>query len=218
MDLSTGRCDAYRPVHRIEVEDEGMVAVQGVHPYGARTVVDGVVPGAVIQCSLQGRGLGCGTQCADLTDEQKELLLDLIANWSEMADDESNAATRAEIEATLDETVVAWSGETSYDMNSGDGINFSISGPNVYVAFEAQQGSAGADVDGVSTSGWGHVHTIYRDPSNDYANSVEQQESTGMSGGPSGDMGEMGEGELGEMGGDMAGSGAPAGGADADSE
>ncbi|GAA3339281.1 hypothetical protein GCM10017714_14130 [Curtobacterium pusillum] len=40
----------------------------------------------------------------------------------------------------------------------------------------------------MSTSGWGHVHTIYRDPSNDYANSVEQQEATGGMGGgaPSG--------------------------------
>lgn len=60
----------------------------------------------------------------------------------------------------------------------------SISGPNVYVAFQAQQGSAGADGDGVSTSRWGDVHTIYRDRSNDCANSVEQQASTGMSGGP----------------------------------
>lgn len=171
------------------------------------------VPGDV--CDFE---TGEGLSNADLTDEQKELLLDLIANWSEMADEESTATTRAEIEATLDETVNAWSGETTYEMSSGDGINFSISGPNVYVAFEAQQGSAGADVDGVSTSGWGHVHTIYRDPSNDYANSVEQQESTGMGGGPSGDMGEMGDGGPGEMGGDMAGSGAPAGGADADSE
>lgn len=101
-----------------------------------------------------------------------------------MADEESAATTRAEIEATLDDTVIAWSGETTYDMSSGNGINFSISGPNVYVAFQAQQGSAGADVDGVTTSGWGHVHTIYRDPSNDYANSVEQQEATGgMAGG-----------------------------------
>lgn len=51
-----------------------------------------------------------------------------------------------------------------------------------------QSGSAGADVEGVSTSGWSHVHTIYRDPSNDYANSVEQQEATGGMGGgaPSG--------------------------------
>lgn len=126
---------------------------------------------------------GAGLTGADLTDEQRELLLDLIANWSGMADEESAATTRAEIEATLDETVIAWSGETTYDMTQGDGINFSISGPNVYVGFQAQQGSAGADVDGVSTSGWGHVHTIYRDPTDDYANSVEQQAATGGMGG-----------------------------------
>jgi hypothetical protein len=126
---------------------------------------------------------GAGLSGADLTDEQRELLLNLIANWSGMADEESAATTRAEIKATLDDTVIAWSGETTYDMTQGNGINFSISGPNVYVGFQAQQGSAGADVDGVSTSGWGHVHTIYRDPTNDYANSVEQQEATGGMGG-----------------------------------
>lgn len=145
---------------------------------------------------------GDGLTGADLDDDQRELLLDLIANWSEMADDESNAATRAEIAATLDDTVIAWSGETTYDMSTGDGISFSISGPNVYVAFQAQQGSAGADVDGVTTSGWGHVHTIYRDPTNDYAGSVEQQASTGMSGGPGGD---------GDMGGAPAGGQPPSG-------
>lgn len=116
---------------------------------------------------------GSGLTGADLTDEQKDLLLDLIANWTGMADEETTATTRAEIEATLDDTVIAWSGETTYDMSTGDGIDFSISGPNVYIAFQAQQGSAGADVEGVTTSGWGHVHTIYRDPTNDYANSVE---------------------------------------------
>lgn len=137
---------------------------------------------------------GDGLTGADLTDEQKDLLLELIANWAGMADEQSTETTLAEIGATLDDTVVAWSGETTYDMSSGEGINFSISGPNVYVAFQAQQGSAGADVDGVSTSGWGHVHTIYRDPTNDYAGSVTQQAATGMSGpggagGPGSDMG-----------------------------
>lgn len=131
---------------------------------------------------------GSGLSGADLTDEQRDLLLDLIANWSGMADAESAATTRAEIEATLDDTVIAWSGETTYDISSGDGINFSISGPNVYLGFQSQNGSAGADVSGVSTSGWGHVHTIYRDPSNDYANSVEQQAASNGGGGgaPSG--------------------------------
>ncbi|MGO1770218.1 MAG: DUF3500 domain-containing protein [Microbacterium sp.] len=133
---------------------------------------------------------GDGLTGADLTDEQRELLLELIANWAGMADEETNAAKLAEIEETLDDTVIAWSGETTYDMSTGDGISFSISGPSVYVAFQAQQGSAGADVDGVTTSGWGHVHTIYRDPTDDYAGSVTQAEASGGMGGgaPGGDV------------------------------
>lgn len=130
---------------------------------------------------------GSGLSGADLTDEQIELLGELMLNWVGQADDETDAAALAEIEETLDETVIAWSGQTTYDLTSGDGISFSISGPNVYIALQAQQGSAGADVDGVSTSGWGHVHTIYRDPSNDYANSVTQEAASGgMGGGPEG--------------------------------
>ncbi|MBN9178210.1 MAG: DUF3500 domain-containing protein [Microbacterium sp.] len=125
---------------------------------------------------------GSGLTGADLTAEQQQLLLALIANWAGMADDETNAAALAKIEATLDETVIAWSGATVYDISTGDGISFSISGPNVYIALQAQQGSAGADVAGVSTSGWGHVHTIYRDPTDDYANSVTQQAASGMGG------------------------------------
>lgn len=126
---------------------------------------------------------GSGLTGADLTEAQRQLLLELIANWAGMADEQTTADALAKIDATLDDTVIAWSGETTYDMSTGDGINFSISGPNVYIAFQAQQGSAGADVAGVSTSGWGHVHTIYRDPTNDYADSVEQQAATGMGGG-----------------------------------
>lgn len=129
---------------------------------------------------------GTGISGADLSDEQKQLLLDLIANWAGLADEETTADALAEIEASLDETYVNWSGATEYDMSTGSGIHFQISGPDVYVEFSNQQGSAGADVDGVTTAGWGHVHSIYRNPSNDYANSVEQQESAGMTGGPDG--------------------------------
>ncbi|NYJ32515.1 DUF3500 domain-containing protein [Nocardiopsis aegyptia] len=127
---------------------------------------------------------GTGLAGADLTDEQKQLLLDVIANWVGLADEETTAEALAEIEATLDETYVNWSGATEYDMSQGDGIYFQISGPNAYVEFSNQQGSAGADVDGYTTSGWGHIHTIYRDPTNDYAGSVTQQEASGIGGGP----------------------------------
>ncbi|RWZ52659.1 DUF3500 domain-containing protein [Labedella phragmitis] len=132
---------------------------------------------------------GTGLSGADLTDEQKQLLLAVAANWVGLADEETTTDALAAIEATIDETYVNWSGATVYDMTQGDGISFQISGPDVYIEFAAQQGSAGADVDGVVTSGWGHVHTIYRDPSNDYALSVEQQESAGMGGAASGGAG-----------------------------
>ena len=126
---------------------------------------------------------GTGLAGSELTDEQKQLLLDVIANWVGLADEETTANALAEIEATLDDTYINWSGATVYDMTQGDGIYFQISGPNAYVEFASQQSSAGADVSGVTTSGWGHVHTIYRDPTNDYANSVTQEAATGMGGG-----------------------------------
>lgn len=126
---------------------------------------------------------GTGLAGSELTDEQKQLLLDVIANWVGLADEETTANALAEIEATLDDTYINWSGSTVYDMTQGDGIYFQISGPKAYVEFASQQGSAGADVSGVTTSGWGHVHTIYRDPTNDYANSVTQAAATGIGGG-----------------------------------
>ena len=111
-------------------------------------------------------------------------MLDVVANWVGLSDEETTASALAKIEATLDETYINWSGATEYDMTSGDGIYFQISGPNVYIEFSNQQGSAGADVDGYVTSGWGHIHTIYRDPTDDYAGSVAQQAASGMAGGP----------------------------------
>jgi hypothetical protein len=128
---------------------------------------------------------GTGIAGSELTEEQMQLLLDVIANWVGLADEQTTAAALEQIEASLDETYVNWSGATVYDMTAGEGIYFQISGPEVYIEFSNQQGTAGADVASYTTGGWGHIHTIYRDPANDYANSVTQQEATGM-GGPGG--------------------------------
>lgn len=121
---------------------------------------------------------GTGISGADLTDEQKQLLLDVIAHWVGLADEETTAAALAEIEATLDETFIAWSGATTHDTSTGSGIYFQISGPDVYIEFANQQ-QAG-DTNGLAEPmvGWNHIHTIYRDPSDDYAGSVTQQEAT----------------------------------------
>lgn len=151
-----------------------------------------------------------------LTDEQKQLLLKMIANWTNLADSETTQATMDQISATLDDTYVNWSGATVYDTSQGKGIYFQISGPKVYIELASQDNDAGATVSGVQTSGWGHIHTIYRDPTNDYAGSVTQQKSSGpTSGGPggpgagSGGPGDPGAGSGGPGG--SGGSGAPAG-------
>lgn len=129
---------------------------------------------------------GTGMSGSDLTDEQKQLLLDVIENWVGLADEQTTADALAAIEATLDETYINWSGATVYDMTQGDGIYFQISGPKAFIEFSNQQGSANADVAGVVTGGWGHIHTIYRDPTADYAGSVTQEEGTGIMGGGAG--------------------------------
>lgn len=153
---------------------------------------------------------GTGLKGSDLTDNQKQLLLDVIANWVGLADAETTAKELDKIEKTLDETYVNWSGATKYDVNTGKGIYFQISGPEVYIEFASQNDSAGADVDGYITAGWGHVHAIYRNPSNDYAGSVTQQASSGPMGGP---MGGGPSGSAGPAGRDQEGNGAPMNGA-----
>ncbi|MGV9923438.1 hypothetical protein [Nocardia rhamnosiphila] len=60
-------------------------------------------------------------------------------------------------------------------MTWGSGIYFQICGPDVYVGFAAQQRSAGNDVDGMNTTGWEQVQSIYRDLTNGCANSVTHE-------------------------------------------
>ncbi|EFM49421.1 DUF3500 domain-containing protein [Corynebacterium matruchotii] len=149
---------------------------------------------------------GTGIKGSELTDEQKQLLLKVIANWTNLADSETTQATMDQISATLDDTYVNWSGATVYDTSQGKGIYFQISGPKVYIELASQDNDAGATVSGVQTSGWGHIHTIYRDPTNDYAGSVTQQKSSGPTGGGPGGSGSGGPGGSG------AGSGGPGSG------
>ena len=114
-----------------------------------------------------------------------------------MADSETTQKELDAISATLDETYINWSGATTYDTSQGKGIYFQISGPKAYIELSSQDNTAGAEIDGVSTSGWGHIHTIYRDPTNDYAGSATQQKASAptMDGGmPGGGEGPGGNG------------------------
>ena len=96
-----------------------------------------------------------GVVGADLSAKQKALLLDIISQWVFNLNEASASAELAEIEATLDETYFAWSGSTT----PGGGIYYRIDGPDVWIEFV----HSGNDAPSV-----GHIHSIYRDPQNDY--------------------------------------------------
>jgi hypothetical protein len=97
-----------------------------------------------------------GIKGSALTPPQRTMLADLAHEWVGMLDDQVAAVRMKEIQAALDDTYFAWAGPTA----NGKGAYFRIQGPTVLIEY-APQGSGDNNVD--------HIHTIYRDPTNDYA-------------------------------------------------
>jgi hypothetical protein len=83
----------------------------------------------------------------------------LIGEWVGIIGDEAAAAKMADVKANLDDTYFAWAGPST----NGSGAYFRIQGPAVFIEY-APQGNAPSSTD--------HIHTIYRDPTNDYAAKV----------------------------------------------
>ena len=87
--------------------------------------------------------------------QQRAMLLDLIGEWSGIVHESAAAARMAEIKAGLDDTWFAWSGPTAL----GSASYFRIQGPTVVIEYAPQT------LGGEATQ---HIHTMYRDPTNDY--------------------------------------------------
>ena len=93
-----------------------------------------------------------GILASTLTPAQQTMLLDVAHEWVGILNDEGAAARMGEIRANLARTYFAWSGPTTV----GSVAYYRIQGPTVLIEYAPQQG----DLD--------HIHTIYRDPTNDY--------------------------------------------------
>ena len=93
-----------------------------------------------------------GVPASALTAAQQSMLLDLVHEWVGILNDPGAAAKMAEIRANLPRTYFAWSGSTA----PGSVAYFRVQGPTLLIEYAPQQG----DLD--------HIHTIYRDPTNDY--------------------------------------------------
>jgi len=99
-----------------------------------------------------------GIKAGGLNAAQREKLLDLAHEWVGILNDEAAAAKMAEIKANLPETWFAWSGPTT----NGSAAYFRIQGPTLLIEYSPQRMRGGGGLD------LNHIHTIYRDPTNDY--------------------------------------------------
>jgi hypothetical protein len=99
-----------------------------------------------------------GIKAPALNAAQQEALLDLAHEWVGILNDEAAAAKMAELKANLPETWFAWSGPTT----QGSASYFRIRGPTLLIEYSPQRLRGGSGLDLT------HIHTIYRDPTNDY--------------------------------------------------
>jgi hypothetical protein len=125
---------------------------QAVLNYEVRDLVLGPGRGGV---QIQPEGL----KGSELDDEQRALLLNVIAQWAGILNEAYANGRIAQIKADLQKTYFAWSGPTSHEPGKNGSSYYRIQGPRLVIEFSPQ---------GVGGDPTMHVHTIYRDPGNDY--------------------------------------------------
>ena len=96
-----------------------------------------------------------GIPASELTAEQQVQLWALAKEWVGIIHADAAAAKMTEIQSQVGQTFFAWSGPTT----PGSAAYFRIQGPTVVIEF-APQSLGGSPIN--------HIHTIYRDPSNEY--------------------------------------------------
>jgi hypothetical protein len=96
-----------------------------------------------------------GIKGSALTEKQREMLLDLANEWTGIMHPAVAKAKMDEMKKNIAETWFAWSGPTE----KGSAAYFRVQGPTVIIEYAPQR------MGGDPTK---HIHTIYRDPTNDY--------------------------------------------------
>jgi len=100
-----------------------------------------------------------GLKASAMTERQRAMLLGVIAEWSGIVHESAAVARMAELEADLNETWFAWSGPTTAAPGQNITAYYRIQGPKLVIEYAPQR--LGGDLSL-------HVHTMYRDPTNDY--------------------------------------------------
>jgi Protein of unknown function (DUF3500) len=104
-----------------------------------------------------------GLKASAMNERQRGMLLDLISEWAGIIHESAAAARMAEIKAGLDDTWFAWSGPTTVSPGKNIAAYYRIQGPKLVIEYAPQKLGGDPAM---------HVHTMYRDPTNDYGRRV----------------------------------------------
>lgn len=107
-----------------------------------------------------------GLKASAMTEQQRAMLLGVIAEWAGIIHESAAAARMAQLKADIDETWFSWSGPTTAAAGKNITAYYRIQGPHLVIEYAPQ--TLGGDP-GL------HVHTMYRDPTNDYGRGMIKQ-------------------------------------------
>ena len=102
-----------------------------------------------------------GLKASNMTPKQQAMLLDVIAEWSGILTEPYATARMTQMKQDLKDTWFAWSGATTAEPGSNITAYYRIQGPHLVIEYAPQSDEPG-----------NHVHTMYRDPTNDYGSAL----------------------------------------------
>jgi hypothetical protein len=100
-----------------------------------------------------------GLKATAMNERQRAMLLDLMSEWAGIIHESAASARMAELKADIDETWFAWSGPATAAPGRNITAYYRIQGPHVVIEYAPQRLGGDPSM---------HVHTMYRDPTNDY--------------------------------------------------
>jgi hypothetical protein len=100
-----------------------------------------------------------GLKASAMNDNQRAMLLDIISEWANIIHQSAADDRMAELKADLNETWFAWSGPITAEPGKNITAYYRIQGPHVVIEYAPQRLGGDPSM---------HVHTMYRDPTNDY--------------------------------------------------
>lgn len=153
-----------RPVGR--ESDKALALLQSLDEQQRKQAVLGYsVPDLVLGPGQDGKKIVPeGLKASAMNPSQRAMLLDLIAEWASIMNETSAAARMEEMKADLNETWFAWSGPRTGEAGNNITAYYRVQGPHLVIEYAPQRDEPA-----------NHVHTIYRDPTNDYGVALTKQ-------------------------------------------